>query len=685
MQNFLETILPANYWLSKSMEFTKRNSCGTLWYLKKWFTCYYFVFLKDEIFEKDYKEMIKIFENFIQSLPKEIQKEAENYFFEVDIRKANVTKLAAFIATKGTFENETDKKYYENNAKKFYFMYLMNLGGQSGYKKMIKEFIEQGFTYEVVIEKIRREIINQEGNDSKLQGQISDFPAPIRNERQIFFYYGFFQGKETADLSGFYNLTHIGKAIIQSNFYTLLLIWEHQKIKMVSQSPLADIQKLPNKNSYTLDYQGFSIHSHPYLALLEVLQKRESITLEQYQYVIAKTNNTTDLTKLCEEILADDNEIQKCKNKIFSFARQSEVNSEDFTKELKKLILGICEMPKDYNKNPMSCISWLENNKLEVKDAKKLTFILKNYTLIKEYLDDNFSDDYSQFEISLRTKYLKILDNEKFEILDTDRYNWYQYIINFDKTVILHLIYVLIALELDNYNFDLDEKSIKLNLDNYVDFAKKIGISKADLLDTLLEVQENINNNTYLAIKSKQDTYFSYKQLKLSQIEINVEKLEEISKKGIADKNFTIERKRKGELIDALRNYYHQNYRDSQTKLLKCDCCKEETFLTEKELSYIEFHHLIPFSTDLGPDHYLNLIGICANCHRKLHFARHAEKQNLYANISTNNQLSISLLDRMKKMLAQKVLEPINIEFLKKEGMITQAEYNKFMNNEYAK
>jgi Holliday junction resolvase len=244
---------------------------------------------------------------------------------------------------------------------------------------------------------------------------------------------------------------------------------------------------------------------------------------------------------------------------------------------------------------------------------------------------------------------------------------------------------VLIALELDNYNFDLDEKSIKLKLDNYIDFAKNLGVSKAILLDTLLEIQKNINNNTYLAIESKQDTYYSSKQLKLSKTQIDIDKLEEISKKAIADNYFAIERKRKGELIDALRNYYHQNYRDSQTKLLKCDCCKEETFLTEKESSYVEFHHLIPFSMYSGPDHYLNLIGICANCHRKLHFARNAEKQNLYANISTNNQLSISLLDRMKKMLAQKALEPISIEFLKTEGMITLLEYNKFMNNDYAK
>ena len=32
-----------------------------------------------------------------------------------------------------------------------------------------------------------------------------------------------------------------------------------------------------------------------------------------------------------------------------------------------------------------------------------------------------------------------------------------------------------------------------------------------------------------------------------------------------------------------------------------------KTFINTNNLPYLEFHHLIPFSTDNGPDHYLNL------------------------------------------------------------------------------
>ncbi len=367
LQNFVASILPANYWLSKSMEFTKRNSCGTLWYLKKWFVFYNFIFLKEELFEKDYVAIIKLFNQFIESLPADTRDEARNYFFEIDLRQANFLKLATFMATEQTFATPNDKKAYENNAKKFYFMYVMNLGGQSGYKEQMKNLMAAGVNYEKIVAEIKATMIaNKEANpERKLKEQLSDFPAAIRNERQLFFYYGFFQGRETADLSGFYNLTNIGKAVVGANFYVLLAIWEHQKLKMISQSPLADMQNLPDKNSFPLPYEKFAIHSHPYFALLTVLENRKTIDLDTYQYVIAKTSNETNLLALCNEL--NPQMIAECKQKAHSLNRRAETETEDFTKELKKFILGLCEMPKDFRTNPLCALSWLENKQVQVR------------------------------------------------------------------------------------------------------------------------------------------------------------------------------------------------------------------------------------------------------------------------------------------------------------------------------
>ena len=49
MNNTINNILPGNYWLSKSMEFSKFNTSGSLWYLKKWFVFYHYVFLKAKL------------------------------------------------------------------------------------------------------------------------------------------------------------------------------------------------------------------------------------------------------------------------------------------------------------------------------------------------------------------------------------------------------------------------------------------------------------------------------------------------------------------------------------------------------------------------------------------------------------------------------------------------------------
>lgn len=53
MEEFKENIIPGNYFLTKSMEFTKKNTSGTLWYLKKYLVLYYNIFLSDGISTKE--------------------------------------------------------------------------------------------------------------------------------------------------------------------------------------------------------------------------------------------------------------------------------------------------------------------------------------------------------------------------------------------------------------------------------------------------------------------------------------------------------------------------------------------------------------------------------------------------------------------------------------------------------
>jgi len=66
MNNIINNILPGNYWLSKSMEFSKFNTSGSLWYLKKWFVFYHYVFLKANIYDSDYAAISRAYHKKIK-------------------------------------------------------------------------------------------------------------------------------------------------------------------------------------------------------------------------------------------------------------------------------------------------------------------------------------------------------------------------------------------------------------------------------------------------------------------------------------------------------------------------------------------------------------------------------------------------------------------------------------------
>lgn len=58
-----------------------------------------------------------------------------------------------------------------------------------------------------------------------------------------------------------------------------------------------------------------------------------------------------------------------------------------------------------------------------------------------------------------------------------------------------------------------------------------------------------------------------------------------------------------------------------------CECCNEPApFLRMDGSPYLETHHLIPLSQK-GSDDISNVIALCPNCHKKLHFGKNREKK----------------------------------------------------------
>jgi len=452
--NFVEKILPANYWITKSMEFTKVKTSGTLWYLKKWIVYYQYIFFKPSLHQNEYNEISAIFNDYIESLPEnaEVKQNAKDFFFDINIEDNNsFMKMNDFLNNSQSFHDEKEKQSYLLTAKKFYFTYIMGLGGQSGYKKFIKDKINDGNSYEKTLELLSVKL-EEDDESEKYTGLINDFHAALRNERQIFFYYGFFHGKENADLSGFYNLTNIGKTIIGSTFDELLLTWEHQKIKMVSQSPMTDMQNIDDCGEFNTD--NFSIDYHPYITLLEIITNNNAITTDEYHYVISKLDKDSDIEAISENIAElEAVSVEKAK----SFNRRAELKNEDFDKELKKFILGISKLPKDETSNYFSFLTSIKSKKISVLNTSKANFILKNYKFIKKFLDEKYINIYQDFEEELKKKYISIVNESAYELSVSTKYEWSKYIINFDKTLYLFLIYISIALKNNCYSYTVNQ------------------------------------------------------------------------------------------------------------------------------------------------------------------------------------------------------------------------------------
>ena len=147
--DFLQSLLPGNYALTKSMELTKINDSGTLWYTKKFLTLYYYIFLSNDIMTTAYQQaVIDIFDNYIVSLPENIQESAERYFYPDNDAinfKSDKFNLFSNFASYNVFSNQEERNNYYQSAKKYYFSLLMGSGGQTGIKKMLKQAVQRPY------------------------------------------------------------------------------------------------------------------------------------------------------------------------------------------------------------------------------------------------------------------------------------------------------------------------------------------------------------------------------------------------------------------------------------------------------------------------------------------------------------------------------------------------------------
>lgn len=509
-------------------------------------------------------------------------------------------------------------------------------------------------------------------------GVESDSFASVRNERQILYYYGYFHSKTTgATEFEFSSLTPIGELAIQANYREFLAIWEHQKVKMISQPVTVNINNIEKQQ---VDTNKFGINISPYTDILGTLSRRKSLSLDEYKYILSRKKDTLSDWQSYENELFD--HLSEIKTRVQSFGRKGDIKDEDARKELLKYILGIRnDLPKDSKTNPLGLISF-NGAKVTVQNYDSLALLYKLYSNVEEYKKIRYKDIYVNSLEDLRKHYIASIQNIKQEKDKKVKIQWDLYNIHVDKFIMLITIIAISAISImikdfDTINNEEVENICKYAKENFNVLLRALGIVSPTALkrevSNIITALKNNDYSLYLRIDEErgEQVLAAYRTESIADLQEKIHKISTNSISELPNRG----RVRNMTLVRLLKSYYLNKFAENDK--LKCECCGKETFITNSGEPYIEFHHLIPFSVAYGPDHYLNLFALCPNCHRKIHFLKIEDKGKEYANLSNNNYLQQNFVERMLELKEQNILKSYHLEFLFSDNAISQEEYNK--------
>ena len=680
VSEFLDGVTPGNYFLTKSMEISKIETSGTLWYLKKFLVLYDAIFLSKIIRRKDGMSIIKNnFENYIKTLPQSQKEEAEKFFFpdNIDIRK-NYRTYMEFVGSIQT-NYFSDINQYMSLVDKYYFVYLMNIGGQSGVKAFLRDQI-YNTDFEVknlnlLINQYKLQHCKETINNNQI---INDYHAALRNERQILFYFGFVHSRSNGagNDKEFASLTPIGELAVQSNSKEFALIWEHQKIKMISQPVTVEIPSIKNCNF--CDSNKFKINYSPYLTILKCMKQNGGLAPKFYDLVLSRTNNE-NVDSVIENYDLFKRELDLVKTTITGYGIRSDLANEDFAKEIKKYMLGIrSDLSKDNGDNYFGCVKSSTNGAWKITDNNRLNRIVDLYSQIDEYKVRRYENIFKDCEKELRGKYSSTAKGKSYDVNHRIKMSWDLYNIRKENIIMLSLVandYMM------NNQLEIEELTDYSILCDYgkrffANVLKSINlVKKSDIINALKDVVERIKNHTLSEIEYNIDysidNVYVNRFSTLNSTDL-LNKIKEVSEQNVQP---NLERKRDGKIIGLLNSYYLANYSD-ENNLITCECCGEKTFIKNNGEPYLEYHHLIPFSIADGPDHYENLFGVCPMCHRKIHSIKDSFKDELYDGFDTNNHFNKNILDRLKDLYQKEILKSYQLEYALSEYIINENEYN---------
>ena len=668
LRDFLENYAPGNHWSSKSMELSRNDDKGTYWYLKKFVTFYYFVFIQKKLDRDGIRQICNLFENYCNSVPEESRDKAISFFFERDLRNLDeIITLNEYLFNTEAIEDDSAEM---DNARKFYFSYLLNIEEQNDDKKLIFNTTISERNYFKGINKAKTLFEDQE----KFRKLVPDVHAFLRNQRQILYVLGFVNYTKISNKEE-YAPTDIGKHIVFANYNEMILLLEIQKLRQVSRNPLVKYSEdfnRPRNRQIKEDADKSIIRkghicSHPYIHLLNYLIVNKKISSKDYMFILSRLSNlhNSSYVELSTEKIQDLPQMVNDKDKMFyahginSDEEDYVLRPEDFSKEYKKYIQGIFSVEDDYASNLFS-IGKIGRNSCKISDLTKAKILFANYIDIVNYLDEFYNDTYENIDKIHNEKYSYHINRSRYNY-GTAEYlavveEWLNYFVCSDSNIIRMMLKTVAEMN------KLDKTSIKKLYPYLCEQVLKVRSIK-DL--------ENLFNNTELL---KIDT-----PVIVIRHQVTEEMLKQESAKYLSIMHdITCERKRNFTLRDNYATYKLQKDHDM------CEICGNKL---SREISgnYIcNYHHILPFNEAgaLGPDHYLNLIGICSNCHDKIHSKITCnERTEMYNDVLTNSCFKKSVFERIQEMYKTGYLFNASLEYAVAMGMISEEEKIQIIND----
>ena len=709
-------------WLTKD-KYIFRMKLGGHWYLKKFLVLYkFFLVDRTEINEAVLLEISQNFKNFVDSIYDPIvRKDAERYFFNpIDLRKfKNILN----------FEKFNDVEDSDITARKYFIMYVMGIGAQSGINKIIMgKLCEKNITLSEIIDSIPEET-NRLKKDAKKNGKkpavklddkvnqiISDFHAEIRNYRQLLSFRGIVpQGVER------YELNEISKLICSADSILIMAIWEHQKLKLRYNNPYTRETKTDNIKKYTniSDFEDFKVN--PYIALIQVLNelyKKKSddayITFEDYKFFICR-EYPFKLKNVLKKIIgfrglnqADQENIsavfdQRPKTREFSMDKPKS-SSEDFLKELANLIYGVYEY--DYSSNHQNFANILEYNdqRLSIKQ-KKLFEIFGNYIDdIQDYLSIEYKEKYERFsnynslklidEIfpsstnekdrtllkSIRQNYLKRHGDDLDDFYQSVYKSWEKYIQEIDYKLLLFVF--ASNLTINYYDKIKDDMKIPEFVKNVIsiEIINITGIEKEKLIHILCDIIKKIKEKkSFFKIIDERKLIEKTDFLKDAdawvdgELEINsISTMKQMLKRRKANSLYTISEKGHERIRDykMMKLVQRERMRDK----IIMGTIRKNYLITKCDICENEFvkgepqcHHIIPFEM-FGPDVELNYVFLCDSCHKVFTHNHYSEKAK--ENIIKLKMKGLIKRRNFEKMIYDSDLHDSHLDYLYKVGYI---------------